>query len=195
MRLDAGRAEQKLRTRQALLAAARALGRRGEPVTVAAAAVEAGMSRATAYRYFTSSETLTMEAALDATFATPAEVVGDATDVRTRVHRVRRYLIDATQANESAFRLFLAKALEASVQGPPAQLRAGRRLPMFEHALEPLADRLSPNDVATLVNVLSGVTGLEAYLAHKDVCRLSPEETERISKLTVDAILDQWLSD
>jgi AcrR family transcriptional regulator len=193
MRLDAGRSAQKLRTRQALLAAARALAARGEQVTVTAAAAAAGMSRATAYRYFTSGETLTLEAALDARFATPDEVVGDEPDVRARVHRVRRYLIDATAANEPAFRLFLAKALEASVQGPPAQLRAGRRLPMFERALQPVAGQMPKADFDTLVHALSGVTGLEAYLAHKDVCQLSPEDADLVSRHTVDAILDHWL--
>ena len=193
MHLDEGRAAQKLRTRRALLAAARALASRGEHVTVTAAAAEAGMSRATAYRYFTSGETLAMEAALDATFAGPDEVVGDEMDVRARVHRVRRYLIDATRANESAFRLFLAKALEASVKGPPAQLRAGRRLPMFELALEPVANLIPKGEFETLVHALAGATGLEAYLAHKDVCQLSPDQSERISRLTVNAILDQWL--
>ena len=57
-----------------------------------------------------------MEAALDTAFAGPAEVVGDATDVRERVRRVHRYLSAATRRNEPAFRLFLAKALEASAQ-------------------------------------------------------------------------------
>ncbi len=84
MRLDSGRSAQKMQTRLTLLAAARALAAEGEQVTVTAAAARAGISRATAYRYFTSSETLAMEAALDASFATPEEVVGDGPDVRPR---------------------------------------------------------------------------------------------------------------
>jgi AcrR family transcriptional regulator len=198
--LQSGRSAQKLRTRQALLAAARALMARGAPVTVAAAAAEAGISKASAYRYFTAAETLTMEAALDGAFASPAEVVGDATEVRERVRRVHRYLFAATRAQERAFRLFLAKALEQSAQaGPQAgagavpQLRGGRRLPMYELALAPLRGRMAPADIATLVHALSGATGVEAWLALKDVCRLEDAEAERISALTVEAILDRLL--
>ncbi|MGX9963674.1 TetR family transcriptional regulator [Roseomonas sp. F4] len=194
--LESGRSAQKLRTRQALLAAARALMARGAPVTVAAAAAEAGISKASAYRYFTAAETLTMEAALDGTFASPAEVVGDATEVRERVRRVHRYLFAATRAQERAFRLFLAKALEASAQaeaGAVPQLRGGRRLPMYELALAPLRGRMAPADIATLVHALSGATGVEAWLALKDVCRLEDAEAERISALTVEAILDRLL--
>ena len=75
LRIDTGRTNQKLRTRKALLDAARALAARGEPVTVTAAAAEAGISKATAYRYFAASDALTMEAALDGVFATAEAVV------------------------------------------------------------------------------------------------------------------------
>ena len=85
--LATGRINQKGRTRGALLAAARRLMKRGEPVTVIGAAAEAGISKATAYRYFSAADTLTMEATLDARVGTPEEVVGDAVEVRERVLR------------------------------------------------------------------------------------------------------------
>ncbi|WP_237214012.1 TetR family transcriptional regulator [Falsiroseomonas oryziterrae] len=193
MRLDTGRAGQKLRTRQALLAAARRLMARGEPVTVIAAAAEAGISKATAYRYFTAPDALAMEAALDASVASPAEVVGDARDVRDRVRRVHRHLAEAVRRNERSFRIFLAKALEASAQGGAPMLRGGRRLPMYELALEPVRDRMSAEAFDALVNALAGATGLEAYLALRDVCQLGEEEAERVSLLAAEAILDSML--
>jgi AcrR family transcriptional regulator len=193
MKLDSGRTGQKLRTRQALLAAARALMARGEAVTVLAAAAEAGISRATAYRYFAAPETLTMEAALDGAFAGPAEVIGDAGEPRERVHRVRAYLAEASRRNERAFRLFLAKALEASAQEGAPQVRGGRRIPMYELALEPVRGRMEAADFQRLVHALSGATGLEAYLALRDVCRLDEPAADAISLATVDAILDAML--
>ncbi len=193
MRLDSGRSAQKMQTRLTLLAAARALAAEGEQVTVTAAAARAGISRATAYRYFTSSETLAMEAALDASFATPEEVVGDEPDVRARVHSVRRYLIGAYAANEQAFRLFLARAFEATAQDPSVQVRVGRRVPMFELAVAPLAGHLPRAQIRTLVFALSGVSGPEHYLVQKDVLRLPPDVAEDVSRLTVDAILDSFL--
>ena len=193
MQLDAGRTAQKRRTRQALLAAARTLIARGAPVSVAAAAAEAQISKATAYRYFADPETLTMEASLDAGFASPAEVIGDATDVRARVERVRAYLFAATTREARGFRLFLAKALEASARDDAPQLRGARRLPMYELALAPVRPRLTAEAFATLVHALSGASGLEAWIALIDVCGLAPAEADRVNALTVDALLDRLL--
>src|SRR6476646_8064880 len=50
--LSHGRTRQKLRTRDALVAAARALAAEGQSPTVEEAAVAAGISRTTAYPYF-----------------------------------------------------------------------------------------------------------------------------------------------
>src|SRR3982074_325863 len=50
--LDGGRVDQKRRTRDALVAAARDLVARGVTPTVEAAAAAASISRTTAYRYF-----------------------------------------------------------------------------------------------------------------------------------------------
>lgn len=193
MRLDTGRTNQKLRTRQALLAAARALAARSESVSVTAAAAEAGISKATAYRYFATSDALAMEAALDGVFATAEDVVGVGGTVRERVHRVSRYLFAATRVSEQGFRLFLAKALEASAHEGAPQLRGGRRLPMYELALAPVRDRMTPEGFQDLVLALSGATGLEAWLALRDVCRLDDAGADRIVALTVDAILDALL--
>ncbi len=56
------RANQKERTRAALVEAARALLRAGVPPTVAEAAEQARVSRATAYRYFPTHDALLIEA-------------------------------------------------------------------------------------------------------------------------------------
>lgn len=195
MRLDSGRTGQKLRTRRALLAAARAVMARGEPLTVVAAAAEAGISKATAYRYFATADALAMEAALDAAFAEPATVIGDAAEVRERVRRVHLYLAETVARNERVYRLFLAKALEASTQEGASSLRGGRRLPMYELALEPVRGLMTPAAFRTLLHALSAATGSEAQLALKDVCRLGEAESARVSRATVEALLDAMLPD
>jgi AcrR family transcriptional regulator len=62
------------RTRRDLLAAARELLADGEPLTVQAVADRAGVSRATAYRYFASNDAV----ALNATLPRPEDPFGDA---------------------------------------------------------------------------------------------------------------------
>jgi len=196
LQLDIGRTHQKARTRKALLVAARALMERGEPVTVLAAAQEAGISKATAYRYFSASDPLILEATLDAKVLTPEEIVGDAHDVRERVLRVQRYLFRLTRESETQFRLFLARALDDWVARGGAispQIRAGRRLPMYEHALAPVRSRMKRRDFEFLVLSLSAASGMESYLALKDVCRVDDAMADRIGASTIEAILDRLL--
>jgi AcrR family transcriptional regulator len=196
MQLDIGRTNQKARTRRALLAAARRLLDRHEPASVATAADEAGISRATAYRYFSDADALTLEAILDGQFATPAEVVGETADVRERVHKVRRYLFRAVREAEIKFRLFLARALDSWVanRGPVSrEIRAGRRLPMYEHALAPARPHMRERDLEFLVLSLSAASGLESYLALKDVCRVDDALADKIAASNIDAILDKLL--
>jgi AcrR family transcriptional regulator len=196
MQLDIGRTNQKARTRRALLAAARRLLDQHEPASVATAADEAGISRATAYRYFSDADALTLEAILDGQFATPAEVVGETADVRERVHKVRRYLFRAVREAEIKFRLFLARALDSWVanRGPVSrEIRAGRRLPMYEHALAPARPHMRERDLEFLVLSLSAASGLESYLALKDVCRVDDALADKIAASNIDAILDKLL--
>jgi AcrR family transcriptional regulator len=169
---------------------------RGEPVTVLAAANEAGISKATAYRYFSASEALVLEAALDAKVLSPEEIVGDAQDVRERVLRVQRYLFTLTRESEATFRLFLARALDASVaKGGQAsgEIRGGRRLPMYEHALAPVRSKMKRKEFEFLVFSLSAASGMESYLALKDVCRVDDKMADRIAASNIEAILGKLL--
>ena len=198
MELDSGRSQQKYRTRRALLAAARRLLERKQAVTVQAAADEAEISRATAYRYFTSAEYLMREALLDGEWDSPDSVVGDSQDVMERVLRVQAYLFAFTRRNESAHRLFLAKALEAWVeQGGEGKtrLRGARRLPMFELALEPLNGRMPPDRVEELVLALASASGIEAYIAMKDVCGMDDPAADRVAQSNIKAILNKALEE
>lgn len=193
---DAGRTGQKARTRRDLLAAARRLMDRGGVPHVHAVAAEAGISRATAYRYFRSPEVLAVEAVLDWNVASPDEIVGDATDVTERVLRVQRYLLKLIRESETGFRLFLARALEASVadrDGGGREIRGGRRLPMYEHALAPVRSRMKRKDFEFLILSLSATSGIEAYIALKDVCRVDDELADEIAASNTKAILEKLL--
>lgn len=198
MELDSGRTQQKYRTRRAMLAAARRLLERKAAVTIQAVADEAEISRATAYRYFTSAEYLMREALLDGVWDTPEAVIGDAEDVIERVLRVQAYLFAFTRRNENAHRLFLAKALEASVeQGSEskAHLRGARRLPMFALALAPLQGRLPEARLQEMVMALASASGIETYIAMKDVCGLDDADADRIAAQNIRAIVERALAD
>lgn len=197
MELDSGRRNQKYRTRRALLAATRQLLGRKLPVTVAAAAEQADISKATAYRYFTTTEALLREAVLDGVWKSAEEVIGSASDVHERVQRVNAYLFQHTRNNELPHRLFLSKALEAWVaEGgkPKAQLRLGRRIPMYEAALEPVKASMPAQRFRHLVLSLAAASGIESYIALKDVCELDDKTADEISASNIAAILDRALA-
>jgi AcrR family transcriptional regulator len=192
----AGRTAQKTRTRQALLQAARSLMDRGDVVSVTAAADAAGISRATAYRYFSDPQTLTIEAMLDARMKPIDEILGDAADPRDRVQRVRRFLLVLTRDAEAQFRQYIARTMElwlAQGGDDSLALRAGRRLAMYRTALAPAADRLGPEKLEQLVVMLAATSGVESFLGLKDVCGLDDAAAETTAAAITDAILDRFL--
>lgn len=197
MRLtDDGRAGQKARTRAALLEAARKLMAESELVTVTSAADAAGISRATAYRYFSDPQTLTIEALLDSRVQSTAAILAGSTDPRERVQRVRRFLYQLTRDSEAQFRQYLARTMELWLDGEGKSvemIRGGRRLPMYREALAPAADVLDADALERLVMMLAATSGMESYIALKDVCRLDDAAADAIAEAVTDTILDGFL--
>lgn len=188
---------QKAPTRAALLQATRELMRDGRQVTVTTAAEAAGISKATAYRYYSDPQALVIEAMLDARVKPVEEILGDATDPRERVQRVRRFLFQLARDQEREFRQFLASTMAlwlTNGDDPGVVLRGRRRLPMYQAALEPVADRLGPAALDRLVHMLAATSGMESYLPLKDICGLDPATADVTAEAITDAILDRFLS-
>ena len=187
------RRQQKLRTRETLLAATRDLMAEGAPVTVTAAARRARISKATAYRYFPDAKSLAAEAGLAVEVAPYDTVVAGAEGPREKVRAVSLYIFDLSVAHERAFRQFLAHVLEASLDAPgrPRFQRGARRIPMFERALEEAP--LAPNDRDALVLALTTATGSEAMLALFDIAGTDPDTARRTVLTIADALLDRFL--
>lgn len=172
-----GRANQKMRTRRELLHAAQRLLDGGRPPTVAEAADEAQVSRATAYRYFPSQEALLSEAALlpELPWAVDLFDAPDApTDPEERVQLVHDVLFDHIRAREAEFRLFQRnRVLQALEQGPSdGALRPAFRVGMLDVALAPVADELGDDRLGSLKNALGVLIGTEAVIAARDVLQL-----------------------
>src|SRR4051812_26045566 len=108
-----GRANQRLRTRKDLLAAAARLLKAGHSPDMDAVAREAMVSRATAYRYFPSVEALLVEAPLDGAVPDPDAVfTGDAsTDPADRADRAEAAMHEMVYRNAAQLRVMLAASL------------------------------------------------------------------------------------
>ena len=185
-----GRTRQKQRTRDALLDGARRLLARGEPVTVAAAAAEHGISRATAYRYFSDPQALTLEAGLATLLPPYGEVVAGTATLRDRLLAITDAMMKLTLENEPAFRQYLARSVEAPEE---ARTRGARRIAYMERALSEFPGSLSASDRADLVACLSASTGIEALVAIVDVAKVPRTRARQICRNTTEAVIERYL--
>ena len=189
------RRKQKRRTREAILAGARALIEMGKTVTVTAAASHSGVSKATAYRYFSDPRVLAAEAGLSVEVSPYEVVVSGAKTTREKVQAVSLYLLDLSIAHEAKFRHFIARNLDAWQAGGAVDQspRGARRVLMFEMALEAERGRLSPDQFDALVRALSMATGIEALIALYDVVGASPENARSTVVEIAEALMDRFL--
>jgi len=155
------RQAQKTRTREALLDGARALMLEGATVTVTAAAERVGISKATAYRYFSDPAVMAAEAGLAVEVKPYEEVVAGARTTPERIRAISLYFFDLAVMHEAAFRQFLARSLDASAQDAAGRTerRGARRVAMFEAALDAAGDRIGADRRQRLINALSAATG------------------------------------
>jgi AcrR family transcriptional regulator len=180
-----GREQQKQRTRQALIDAYSALLRDGgEPPSVAQVADKAGISVATAYRYFPNPKSMRSDAAVSATrdFPTFDEVLANAgDDPLVRVELLIRTIGRLQFADEPVWRGVLQATLERwfaqwEKGGEMVPVRSTARFDGVRLALRPLADELPPEEFLRLVHAVMLVCGLEALVATRDAAGLEPEE-------------------
>ena len=196
------RANQKARTRAAIIAAAQELQRQGTEPTVEQAAEQARVSRATAYRYFPTKEALLVElsdmvpdaAHVDALLANPA-----ADDIEARLLLLIDTFDGIVLAEEEHFRTFTRVAMDTWLRshrnGDDAPVvREGRRMRWLETVLAPL-DELPPERKRLLQAALALTLGAEAIITMKDVCRLDNDETLAVLRWAATALLHAALQD
>jgi AcrR family transcriptional regulator len=163
---------QRRRNRQALLDAAAALMEEGVMPSIPEAADRAEISRATAYRYFSSPEHLQNEAALDTIAkrisALSVDAPQDMPAEEAMVELILR-VYEMSLDHEVAFRTMLRLSLDPEGGG-----RGGRRVGW----IGALLDRAGlPEAVKTrAVPALSLLCGIEAHIVLKDVCGLEPAQ-------------------
>ena len=189
------RANQKARTRAAIIAAAQELQREGIAPTIDQAAERARVSRATAYRYFPTKEALAIELS-EITDPAPVEaLLGNLTtdDVEQRLLLLIDTFDGIVLAEEEHFRTFTRVSLDtwlrARRNGEDAPVvREGRRMRWLETALAPL-DELPPEHKQRLQAALALTLGSEAIITMKDVCRLDNDETVAVLRWAATALL------
>jgi AcrR family transcriptional regulator len=184
-----GRTEQKRRTRDALVAAARDLVASGITPTVEQAAVAAAVSRPTAYRYFPNQRALLATAHPETAAETllPADAPEDpAARLATVITTFTRIVVET----ESQQRTMLRLSLEADpAERAALYLRQGRAIGWIEEALGPLRGQLSDQAIRNLVLAIRSAVGIEALTWLTDVAKLSRDEAVDLMSWTAQALL------
>jgi AcrR family transcriptional regulator len=189
-----GRRNQKARTREALVAAARELLATGATPTVEDAAAAAAVSRTTAYRYFPNQRALVVAAhpEVDRTSLLPDDPPDDPEErLALVVAAAARIVLDW----EAQLRASLRLSLEPGQDPTGPVLRRGRVIGWIEDALAPLAGTHPRLDRRGLAVAIRAATGIEAFVWMVDVAHLSREEAVSTMQWTARALLRSALCD
>ena len=196
MATAAGRHNQRARTRKDLLDAASRLLKQGHTPSVDDVAIEAKMSRATAYRYFPSAEMLIVETTLDLAMPEADSILADASDDPVeRLVRVDAALEEVLAANRPAFRIMLAQSLQRSQDATDFPVRQNRRSALIEAALAPARDRFHPAALQRLTSALAVVIGTESMVAFSDVLQLDPTQAGDVRRWMIRSLVDAALAE
>ena len=193
---ETGRVNQKLRTRQALIEAARQLVWRAPARRWPRWPSMRWSRRRRRTGTSPSADVLIEEVFFDRDFPTVDEVLGTSGDEpTTRVLAVEQAVNDTLLSHESAVRVIVRNAIDMALAGADdVPLRVGRRQKLIAAALEPLERELEPDVLQRLRDALALVIGPEAILAARDVCGLSPEETRQVTRWAAEALVARALS-
>jgi AcrR family transcriptional regulator len=180
-----GRSRQKLRTRQALVDAARVLLSEGRLPSVEAAARAAGISRTTAYRYFSSPDEL-VQAAHPEVELTSLLDADSPDDPRQRLDLVLTEHFRIIRDWEPELRASLAASLRPGAELPV--LRQGRAIGWIVEALSPLD--LSQVEKRQLAVRVRAVAGIEPLVWLVDVAGLSRRRAFASMRENAHAVLE-----
>lgn len=164
-------------------------------LTIPEAAEAAGISRATAYRYFSDASVLAAEAGIDVTVKPYEDIVRDCADARERVLAVALFFFDQAIEHETEFRSFLSRWLDTWRLNSGAPRRGGRRVEMFRSAVEDMRDEIGDAACERLVRELSVATGTEAMIALLDVVGTDPATARATVEHMVGALYDASLGE
>jgi len=172
-------AEQKRRTRAALIEACRALIRSGGEVTMPVVAPAAGVSEATAYRHFPDLVSLVNEA-LTGLWPTPAEAlapVAASTDPVARIGFACEFLLRQVTAYQGSVRASIAATITHPASVPS---RPGFRFGLIDQALDPVVRPRGDAAARRLVQLkvdLAAVVSAEAFFTLTDLCGLGVDDS------------------
>lgn len=175
------------RTRRLMLETATRLMQDGVTPSVSEAAEAAGVSRATAYRYFPSQAAL-VQAVVDEGLGPILDWRSKSGDAEVRVRELIGTALPRIDAFEATFKAALKLSLDqwarrqAGTLGNEPRFTRGHRIDLLKDAIAPLRDILPAKNFDRLAQALSLVFGVEALIVLKDIWGLEATETEKVAQ-------------
>jgi AcrR family transcriptional regulator len=173
------------------------LVRRGRIPSVAEVAQSAGVSRATAYRYFPSRSKL-VSAVIAEALAPVRRAVPQEGDAKRRLHE----LLDRTYSRFHEYEPHMRAALQLALEHQSLEaaglleeepFRRGQRTEILATTIAPLKKKLAKKTYDRLLRALAVVYGIEPMVILKDICGASDRETEAVVRWMMDALVDAAL--
>ena len=193
----ASRSGPRARTRRLLLHEASAMLCAGLVPSVAEVAARAGVSRATAYRYFPSRSRLISSVVEDS--LGPVRLLSSTNpDGRARIVELFVETFPRLTENEPQLRAALQLSLEDTARERAGTLkeepyRRGHRREILSHAATPLKPLLGKRRFDRLVRALSVVYGIEVFVVLRDIWGSSDKEIAGIARWVAVSLVDAAL--
>lgn len=172
----------------------------GATPSVSEVAEAAGVSRATAYRYFPSQAAL-VSAVVDEALGPILTWTTKEDDPLRRVSGLLSIGLPRIEEFEATFKAALKLSLDqwarrrAGTLGDEPQFKRGHRADLLKQALKPLEGKLSGQKIDRLAQALSLVFGVEALIALKDIWGLDSQEMQSVAQWTSWALVRAALED
>jgi AcrR family transcriptional regulator len=164
----------------------------GQLPKLAEVAKEAMVSRATAYRYFSSDEALMGEAALvDRTPTAGQLFTGDTSvDPEERLLKANAFMHDFVWENQTQLRFIVARLLDQAAQsnGSGEMPRGNRRTNFIQTALAPARDRFDAATYRKLCAAVALVIGTESMIVFSDVLQIEEIEARKVESWMVSVL-------
>jgi AcrR family transcriptional regulator len=182
------------RTGRLMLETATRLMQSGATPSVSEVAEAAGVSRATAYRYFPSQAAL-VGAVVDEGLGPIMTWTSASHDPARRVAELIDTGLPRIEAFEATFKAALKLSLDqwargrAGTLGEEPEFKRGHRIDLLKEALAPLEGTLAPANLDRLAQALSLVFGIEVLTVLKDIWGLDGLETQSVAQWAASALV------